>query len=112
MDENSQIEKMLLEGAIEVCGIDSTTGEFLYNFTDSFKELYPELYNETQSCFSREIMFLWENRFLSMDITEQNPVVTITEKALDKEEVDKLDPETQTMLKEIIRILFLKNDII
>lgn len=106
MEEETNIEKMILEGVIEVAGIDNETGEFLYNFTEKLKELYPALYNEAQTYFSNEMMFLWENNFLEMDITESNPIVKITEKALDKDEVSKLDPEIRSTLKEVIRVLF------
>lgn len=112
MDESSHFEHLILEGAVEVSGIDSKTGEFLYNFTDKFKDLYPELYKEAQTFFSKEMMFLWENHFVSMDITEENPMVNLTEKALDDAEVSKLDPDTQTTLREVIRLLSMKNDTI
>ena len=106
MDEETNIEKMILEGVIEVAGIDEETGEFLYNFTEKLQELYPSLYREAQTYFSNEMMFLWENNFLEMDVTENNPLVKITEKALDKEEVEKLNPEIKATLKEVIRVLF------
>jgi hypothetical protein len=107
MDEETQIEKMILDGALEISGIDEETGEFLYTFTDKLAEQYPELYKETQTYFSKEMMFLWENSFISMDVTDSNPLVSLTEKALDKEEVSKLSPEVQAMLKEVIRVLFI-----
>jgi len=106
MSDDLAIEKMILEGVVEVSGIDQETGQFLYNFTDKLQELYPDIYNETQTYFSNEMMFLWENNFIEMDITEQNPLVKITEKALTQEEVDKLDPEIRSTLKEVIRVLF------
>jgi hypothetical protein len=106
MDEETNIEKMILEGVIELVGIDEETGEFLYTFTDKLQEMYPLLYDEAQTHFSNEMMFLWENDFIEMDITEHNPLVRITEKALDPDEVESLDPEIRSTLKEVIRILF------
>ena len=41
-----------------------------------------------------------------MDVTDSNPLVSLTEKALDKEEVAKLSPEVQIMLKEVVRVLY------
>lgn len=107
MEDNLNIEELILEGAIEVVGLDDKTGEFLYGFTNKLRDLYPEIYNEVQTHFSKEAMVLWQNGFLKMDITESNPIVSITPKALDQEEVDKLDPEIKSTLKEILRILFL-----
>jgi hypothetical protein len=106
MSEDDQIEKMILDGSLEVSGIDEATGEFLYTFTEKLAEQYPELYKETQTYFSKEMMFLWENNFVAMDITESNPLVSLTEKALDKEQVSKLSPEVQAMLKEVVRVLY------
>lgn len=108
MDEEAQIEKMILDGSLEVSGIDEDTGEFLYTFTEKLAEQYPELYQETQTYFSKEMMFLWENNFVAMDVTDSNPMVSLTEKALDKEEISKLAPEVQAMLKEVIRVLYLE----
>lgn len=106
MDLDDQIEKMILDGSLEVSGIDEVSGEFLYTFTEKLAENYPELYKDTQTHFSKEMMFLWENNFVVMDITDSNPIVSLTEKALDKEEVAKLTPEAQSMLKEVVRVLY------
>jgi hypothetical protein len=108
VSEEDQIERMILEGSLEVAGIDKETGEFLYTFTEKMADLYPELYHEAQTHFSKEMMVLWEQEFISMDVTDSNPIVSITEKALDQEEVDKLAPEVRAILKEVIRILFIE----
>jgi hypothetical protein len=94
-----------LSGALEVAGIDIETGEPMYNFTDKLVEVSPELHNEVSTYFSRETMSLWSEGFLNMDVTEKNPMVTLTEKALDDEELSKLSKESQTTLKEIIRVI-------
>ena len=107
MNEDDQIENMILDGSLEVSGIDEATGEFLYTFTEKLAENYPELYKETQTYFSKEMMFLWENNFVVMDVTDSNPLVSLTEKALNEEQVSKLRPEVQLMLKEVVRVLFI-----
>ena len=107
MDEETQIEKMILDGSLEVAGIDEN-GEFLYTFTDKLKLLYPELYHETQTHFTKEMMILWENNFITMDITEKNPLINLTEKALNEDEIALLSPEVRATLKEVIRILFIE----
>lgn len=105
MDEETQIEKMILDGSLEVAAVDEN-GELLYTFTDKLRLLHPELYNEFQSHFTKEMMYLWENNFIKMDVTNENPMVEITDKGLDKNEIDKLDPEIKSTLKEVIRVLF------
>jgi hypothetical protein len=106
MSPDDQIEKMILDGSIEVSGIDEVSGEFLYTFTNKLAENYPELYKDTQTYFSKEMMFLWENNFVAMDITDSNPLVSLTGKAFDKEEVSKLSAEVQIMLKEVVKVLY------
>lgn len=110
MEDLDQIEEMILEGSIEVAGIDEKTGEFLYRFSDKMKTLHPELFHAAQNYFSIEMMALWEGNFISMDVTEANPIVRITQKALDPEEVSKLDESVQHTLKEVIRALTIENE--
>ena len=105
MDEQSMFEDLILSGALEVAGVDIDTGEMLYNFTDKLKDINPKLHNEFSTYFSTEISGLWENGFIEMDITEKNPMVSLTKKALDEKEVNKLDKQKQYTLKEIIRIM-------
>lgn len=104
-EEDKIIEDLILKGALEVAGIDIETGEPLYNFTHKLKDVSPELDQEMQTFFSQEMMFLWENGFVEMDITEKDPIVRLTEKAFNNEEVLKLDKTKQYTLKDIIRQL-------
>jgi hypothetical protein len=104
-DEDDAIDQLILSGALEVAGIDIETGEPMYNFTDKLLEVSPELHNEVSTYFSRETMSLWSEGFLNMDVTEKNPMVTLTEKALDDRELSKLSKENQVTLKEIIRVI-------
>jgi hypothetical protein len=105
-DEDDAIDQLILSGALEVAGIDIETGEPIYNFTEKLIEVSPELHKDVSLYFSRETMALWSDGFLNMDVTEKNPIVTITKKALDDEEVSKLSKESQRTLKEIIRVIF------
>lgn len=104
-EEDKIIEDLILKGALEVAGIDIETGEPLYNFTHKLKHVSPELDQEMQTFFSQEMMFLWENGFVEMDITEADPIVRLTEKAFNNKEVLKLDKNKQYTLKDIIRQL-------
>lgn len=101
---NELVDKMILEGVIEVAGIDSTTGEFLYSFTPKLKEKYPMLFNELQIFISKEMMDLWEAGFVSMDVMEENPIVSLTEKAFIEEEVNKLGEQLKHSLSELKRL--------
>lgn len=105
MDDDKIFEDLILSGALEPAGIDIETGEILYNFTEKLKDVSPSLHNEFSTYFSTEVSGLWENGFLDMDITQVNPSITLTAKALDPDEVSKLEKNRQYTLKEIVRII-------
>jgi hypothetical protein len=102
------LERMILDGLVEVSGIDSNTGEMMYVFTQYAKETFPELQREADEYFNQLILFFWEQGFINMDLSEENPTVTITEKALDKEEVAKLTTEVRSALQMILDALRIK----
>jgi hypothetical protein len=104
-DDQTAIDYLLIKGGLEVAGIDSKTGEFLYVFTPKIKEIMPELYHEHMNHVNNEIMGLWEKGFVNIDLMSENPIVTLTQKALDIEEVSKLDPKDQWSIEEIKRLL-------
>lgn len=106
-DSGDKIEDLILSGALEVAGVDLETGEMLYNFTDKLRNISPELHKEMSDYITKETMSLWVDGFLDIDITEKNPLVRLTEKAFNDEEVGKLNKEKQYTLKEIIRIISL-----
>jgi hypothetical protein len=103
--EDKMIEDLILQGALQPAGIDIESGEMLYNFTDKMKTINPSLHDEFSKYFSVETMALWQHGFLDMDVTDKNPMVRLTPKALNKLEVSKLDKNHQYTLKEIIRII-------
>jgi hypothetical protein len=108
MMENSEdeiIKDLILSGALEVAGIDMETGEPLYNFTEKLVDVDPELHKEVAAYFSTETMALWQHGFISMDVTEKNPMVKLLPKAFNPDEVAKLSKNHQYTLKEIIRLL-------
>ena len=107
-NEDEFIENLILNGALEIAGIDIDTGEPLYNFTEKLQEISPELHEEVFTFFSKEAMVLWQNGFLDMDITEKNPTVKLTPKALNEIEIMKLDKDRQFTLKQIIKYLLEK----
>jgi hypothetical protein len=103
--EEDIINKLILDNALEVVGIDKSNGEFLYAFTPKIKNVMPELYKDHLNTVNSEIMILWEKGFLNVDFFEEDPVVTLTDKAFIKEEVDRLSRQELWSLEEIKRLL-------
>jgi 2-iminoacetate synthase ThiH len=65
----------------------------------------PELYHEHMNHVNNEMMGLWEKGFINIDLMSDNPIVTLTQKALDPQEVAKLSKEDQWSIEEIKRLL-------
>ena len=103
--EEDIINKLILDNALEVVGIDKSNGEFLYAFTPKIKDVMPELYKDHLNTVNSEIMILWEKGFLNVDFFEEDPVVTLTDKAFIKEEVGRLSKQELWSLEEIKRLL-------
>ena len=99
------IDSLILAGALEVNGVDSETGMFTYAFTDKAKEIAPDLYELTQQAFQDMVKVLWSKGFLSMDITESNPMVKVTELALNEDAVSLLNFDERETLRSIIRVM-------
>lgn len=105
MEQEDFIFMDLIEnGAIEYAGINEE-GEPVYNFTEKLKDINPDLFNIHQTQLNREVMFLWEQGFITVDLLQDNPDVGLTEKSFDKKSVEMLDDIYKTVLKEIKRIL-------
>lgn len=104
-NEEEFLEQLILNGAVEVVGIDLETSEPLYTFTDKLRDFAPALHNDMSNYFYKEMMFLWENGFIEMDVTAENPVVRLTEKALDEAQTKSLERDQLYSLKEIIRLM-------
>lgn len=101
-DGDDLFDSLLLAGAVEVAGIDSDTGDFLYSFTEKMLEIAPEIMAEAENIFHSNVMALWEMGFLLMDPSIENPTVSITQKALDEQDSDELSEELRQTLKLII----------
>jgi hypothetical protein len=104
-EEDALIDDLILAGALEIAGIDDKNGEFLYNMTNKMKDLMPELYEEHLSQINQEIMKLWENGFVNIDMASDDPLVTLTSKAYDIIEISKLSMEDKWSLEEIKRLM-------
>lgn len=102
--EEDIVESLILNGGLEVAGIDIETGEAVYNFTNKLEQINPELNKVAKNYFHLEMMNLWEKGFLDIDLESDNPVVSITDKALEEDQVNLLDKSERHSLKEVIRI--------
>jgi hypothetical protein len=108
-EDQSAIDYLILNKALEVVGVDSKTGELLYSFTLKIKELMPELYREHLNHVNNEIMTMWEKGFVNVDLMSDEPIVTLAEKAFNQEEISKLSPDHQWALDEMKRLMKRRN---
>jgi hypothetical protein len=104
-DEQTAIDYLLLNGGLQVSGIDKNTGEFLYSFTPKIQEIMPELYHEHLNDVNNKLMGLWEKGFLDIDLMSDTPIVRLAPKSHDLEEISKLSKEDQWSIEEIKRLL-------
>ena len=103
--EDELIKNLILEGALEVAGLDSETGEFLYSVTPKMQEVMPDMYEDHLTQVNRDILNLWEKGYVNVDFLSPNPMVTISAKGLDKVEVSKLSKPEIWALEEVKRLL-------
>jgi len=105
MQEPTDFDKLVLSGVVEPAAIDPDTGEMLYTFSKDLEQTNPELHKLVLDNFISSAMKLWELGFLNMDITLSNPMVSLTDRAFDKNKINELDEDMQNSLKEIKRNL-------
>jgi uncharacterized protein YjgD (DUF1641 family) len=103
--DGEMINKLILDGGLEVAAMDNDSGELLYSFTPKIKEIMPELYQEHMRDVNSHVMNLWEKGFINLDLFTSDPVITLTLKALNKEEVKTLSKQERWSLFEIVRLL-------
>ena len=104
-NEDELIKNLILQGALEVAGVDSETNELLYTITSKMQEVMPDMYEDHLTQVNRDILNLWEKGYLNVDFLSPNPMVTISEKGLDKTEVSKLTKPEIWALEEVKRLL-------
>lgn len=106
MDKEQEIINDLIEvGALEIAGVDQESGEILYRITKDMQTINPELFAAHQQGVHDDAMYLWEHGFLDIDVTEENPLVKATKKALDASAVAELPISKRLALEEILSIL-------
>ena len=104
-EEDQLIEKLILDGGLEAAGIDQETGEILYSFTPKIQKLMPNLYDEHLNEVNANVMNLWEKGFIDIDFFVKDPLITLTEKALNQKSIEELSRQERWNLFEVIRLL-------
>lgn len=99
------IDDLILEGGLEVAGVDPESGEMLYAFTPKVKEIMPELYNDHLNFVNAELMVLWEKGYVNIDFFKEDPLISLTNKAYDPDEVAKLSKQERWSLQELKRVV-------
>ena len=69
------------------------------------QEVHPDMYEDHLTQVNRDILNLWEKGYVNIDFLLENPVVTISEKGLDINEVSKLTKPEIWALEEVKRLL-------
>ena len=103
--DQDAITHLILKGALEVAGVDSLNGELLYAITSRMKEIMPDMYEDHLRTVNRDLLNLWEKGYVNIDFFLPDPVVTISEKGLDKSEISKLTKPEIWALEEVKRLL-------
>ena len=104
-NDDELIKNLILQGALEVAGVDSENGEFLYAITSKMKDVMPDLYEDHLRVVNRDLLNLWEKGYVNIDLFLPDPIVTISEKGLDKNEISKLTKPEIWALEEVKRLL-------
>ena len=99
------IDHLILEGGLEVAGVDPESGEMLYAFTPKVKEIMPDLYYDHLNFVNAELMVLWEKGFVDIDFLKDDPLIYISDKSYDPEEVKKLSKQERWSLQELKRVV-------
>jgi hypothetical protein len=104
-NEDELIKNLILQGALEVAGVDSETSELLYTITPKMQEVMPDMYEDHLTQVNKDLLNLWEKGYVNIDFLLADPVVTISEKGLDKAEISKLTRPEIWALEEVKRLL-------
>jgi hypothetical protein len=92
--------ELIESGAVELSALDED-GNPLYSFTDKILDLHPSLADKINNAFHSDMMRLWQLGFLEMDITLVNPTVSLTDRAVQEEEVNQLPYDLKITLQTI-----------
>jgi hypothetical protein len=68
----------------------------------------PDLYEEHIRTVNSDILALWEKGYVNIDFMSDDPVITITKKSLNDEELSKLSKQDQWAIAELKRLMLKK----
>jgi hypothetical protein len=100
---SDMLDKLILDGSVEVAGLDIETSSFVYNFTPKLQENNPELFDSVMSIFYSIVLQLWERGYVDIDLEEEDPMITLTDKGNNLEDLDDLDKMQKEVLKSIVK---------
>jgi len=104
--DDELLSEFIAKGAIEVEGIDSETGEFLYRITDKMKDVNKQIYDEHMNNIYVDTMYFWERGFVDIDdFTSSNPKVSLTSKAFDSVAIANLPIEKAELFMRLKKAL-------
>lgn len=99
------IDNLVLSGGLEVAGVDPETNEILYAFTPKVKDLMPELYDGHLNFVNDELMVLWEKGYVDINFLQDDPSVSLSDKAYDESELAKLSKTEKWSIQELKRVI-------
>jgi hypothetical protein len=102
--DQSYIEKLILDGSLEVSGI-TESGDLTYSFKEGLEQKHPEIYKQLSKLLYDHITMFWQHGFLEFDMTEIDPVISLTEKIYDNEALSKLSEIERINLNIVINTL-------
>lgn len=109
MFEDEQISKiidhLILEGGLEIAGVDSESGEILYSFTPKVKDIMPELYHDHLNFVNDELMALWEKGYVDIDLLMDDPIISLNKKSYDPKQTQDLSKQEKWSLQELKRAI-------
>lgn len=108
MEHFDEIDKLILNGGLEFAGTNSKTGEHLYRATYELKNINPSLSKDINNFFVSSVNKLWEKGFLDMDVTIADPMVKLSLKALQIDQIESLPENERIVLIQIIDTLHQK----
>ncbi len=65
----------------------------------------PDIYENHIKVVNRDLLNLWEKGYVNIDLFLPDPIVTISEKGIDKNEISKLTKPEIWALEEVKRLL-------
>jgi hypothetical protein len=77
----------------------------LYAFTPKVKEIMPELYHDHLNFVNDELMVLWEKGYVDINFLMDDPLISLTAKSYDPDELQKLSKQEKWSLQELKRVV-------